>query len=188
MLMHQGWRRMWFMAVVLLIATTPAWAAPIVLFAVDDVGGGLFQYSLLVKNTEASEPLSGLTVLKGHSVFDLDDTSAIGGPQNVGGNPAADWSFLPPVPSFVDELNYFSLHPDADVPIDGSLAGFFFLSMTHPSTISGDDFAVEGIGAISASQIDLGTAQPIPEPSTLLLLCSGLAGSIAFNRTRRSRT
>jgi hypothetical protein len=80
-----------------LTLSAEAWAAPMVLFDVNDLGGGLFQYDLTVDNTGGSEPLNGLLVLQGGSVFGLDPTSAIGAPQDVGGNPAADWSFIAPV-------------------------------------------------------------------------------------------
>jgi len=84
---RQRLRAVGFCATVLtLVASTQSWAGPIVLFTVDDLGGGVFEYNLIVDNTGGSEPLSGLTVIKGNSVFGLDDTSVIGAPENVGGS------------------------------------------------------------------------------------------------------
>ena len=175
----------WLCVVVLFLTmSSQAWATPMALFTVDDLGGGLFQYNLIVDNTGGSEPLSGLNVLKGNSVFGLDDSSVMGAPEDVSGNPAADWSFFAPFPPFIDELNYFSLDPGADVPMDGFLGGFSFRSTTNPTTISGDDFAVEGIGAITASQISMGNAVLVPEPSSLFLLASGLAGVFFSGRKK----
>ena len=61
--------------------------------------------------------------------------------------------------------------------------GFSFVSATDPDTLTGDDFAVEGIGADSATQIDLGIAQRVPEPSRAgLLLGASLVGALAARR------
>src|ERR1700730_1297284 len=121
------YRRLTVGALFLLVLTLgfQAWAAPMVLFSVDDLGGGFFQYDLTVSNNAGTEPLSGLLVLNGGSVFGLDATSIIGAPQDIGGNPAADWSFFAPLPPFVDILSYFSLDTAGDVPINGVLGGFF---------------------------------------------------------------
>ena len=173
-----------------LLLSSQAWAAPTVLFGVDDLGGGLFQYNLTLENNGGSEPLSGLLVLNGGSVFGLDVTSVIGAPQDIGGNPAADWSFIAPFPPFVDPLSYFSMDPAGDVPINGLLGGFFFQSMESPANLSNDDFTVVGIGAISANEIPMGNAQFVPEPSGVLLFLFGLAVSVGasvllrFPRTR----
>jgi hypothetical protein len=153
-------------------------AAPMVLFGVEDLGGGLFQYDLTLNNSGGTEPLSGLLVLNGGSVFGLDASSNIGAPQDVGGNPAADWSFLAPFPPFVDILSYFSLDPAADVPIDGFQGGFSFQSFTAPQSLTSEDFSVVGIGALSATEIPLST-QFVSEPATLVLVLLAVVGWIA---------
>jgi hypothetical protein len=168
-----------------LTLSAEAWAAPMVLFDVNDLGGGLFQYDLTVDNTGGSEPLNGLLVLQGGSVFGLDPTSAIGAPQDVGGNPAADWSFIAPFP--VDPLSYLSLDPTGDMPLNGSLGGFFFQSTQDPANLRNDDFAVVGIGATTARQIPLGNTQFVPELSTLLLLATGLSGLLGYEWRRRKQ-
>ena len=52
------------------------------------------------------------------------------------------------------------------------VAGFSFQSATDPDTLDGADFAVEGIGADSGTQIDLGIAKRVPEPGASLLLAA----------------
>lgn len=152
-----------------LLAIAPAASAlPIVYYDAAAMGGGLFQYLLFVDNDDGGEALAGLNVLHGNSVFGLDGDSAIGAPPG--------WSSFAPLPPFVDDVNYFSLTPGSDIAVDGSLGGFSFVSTTDPDTLTGDDFAVEGIGASTASQIDLGIAQLVPEPLVALLLALGLLG------------
>ena len=151
---------------------TAASAAPIVCYTVTDLGGGLFRYDLVVDNGGGAEGLSGLDILHAGSVFGLDDSSTIGEP--------AGWMSFAPLPPLLDDLDYFSLSTGTDIPVDGSLGGFSFESTTDPDTLSGDDFAVEGIGADSATQIDLGVAMLLPEPSAAaLLLVAGLVGAWA---------
>jgi hypothetical protein len=162
----------------LFVASARAGATPMVLYSVTDLGGGLFQYDLTVDNDGGGEDLAGLNILYGDSVFGLDGSSIIGAPPG--------WLYFAPLPPLIDDLNYFSLDPGADVPIDGTLAGFFFQSSTDPNTLSGDDFAVEGIGADSATQIDLGIAKRVPEPGALLLLAAGGA-VLTSGRGRRLR-
>ena len=173
-------------AVLLLTLGMGAWAGPMVQFGVQDIGGGFFQYNLTLNNQGGTEPLSGLLVLNGGSVFALDSSSNIGAPQDVGGNPAADWSFLSPFPPFVDILSYFSLDPAADVPVNASLGGFFFQSSTSPFALSSGDFAVVGIGAITASQIPLGDALFVPEPASVLLLIPALWIGTAMRKRRHA--
>jgi hypothetical protein len=166
--MHQMFRRVWLCTIVLtLVASTWGWAGPLI-FMVDDLGGGLFQYNFTLTNP-FSVPLSGLNIFNANSVFGLDDFSVIGAPENIGGNPLADWSFFAPSPPFVDELNYFSLHPAADVPIGGSLGGFFFQSTTAPSTLP-----AEGLVLFRDYDLIDASGRQIPEPSIFLLMAIGL--------------
>lgn len=152
-----------------LLAIAPAASAlPIVYYSAAAMGGGLFQYQLVVNNGGGGEALSGLNVLHGHSVFSLDGDSTIGAP--------AGWSSFAPLPPFIDDVNYFSLTPGSDISIGASRSGFSFVSTTDPDTVNGDDFHVEGIGSGTASQIDLGIAQLVPEPSVAMLLALGLVG------------
>jgi hypothetical protein len=82
----------------------------------------------------------------------------------------------------VHDLDYFSLAPGGDVPMGGVLGGFSFVSTKDPNTLTGNDFAVEGIGATSASQIPLGNAQLVPEPATALGLSLGVIGLLVRRR------
>jgi hypothetical protein len=160
-------------ALALAAAGAPALAVPIVTYTVDDLGGGLYQYNLQVANDGGGEALSGLNVRHGDTVFGLDSGSAIGSP---GG-----WDA--PLPSLVDDLAYFSLDESTDIAIGGTLAGFTFQSTTAPGSLGSDDLRVEGIGAGTATQIDLGVAQLVPEPASGLLLAAALAGLGALRRS-----
>ncbi len=161
------WRRMFVALVVAvpLLAASGALAVPIVQYSATDLGGGLFEYQLTVVNDDGSEGLSGLNVLHGGSVFGLDGSSVIGAPSG--------WQFFEPLPPLIDDLNYFSLSPGDDIPVDGTLGGFSFRSTTDPDTLAPGDFEVEGIGSDSATQIPLGDA--LPEPLSGLLLAVALA-------------
>src|SRR5215469_4725047 len=128
----------------LVLALSPqALASAIVTFTAFGVSGGSFEYDLTVGNQGGSEPVSGLLVLNGASTFALDNTSVIGAP--------TEWSFFGPLPPVVNPLSYFSLEAAVDVPIDGSLEGFFFRSFRDPTTLGDNDFSVALIGAVSAS-------------------------------------
>jgi hypothetical protein len=149
-----------------------------VLYTIDIVAPGTYQYNLFVDNSDGGEDLSGLNVLKGNSVFGLDDGSTIGAPTG--------WDSFAPLPPLIDDLNYFSLDSADDVLAGSGLGGFSFVSNREPSTLTGDDFAVEGIGSDCHCQIDLDTAQVMPEPGTALLLGAGLAALAARSRRTRS--
>jgi hypothetical protein len=164
------------------IAVGPqAIASPMVTFSAFAVGAGSFEYDLTVQNQGGSEPVSGLLILNGGSVFALDNTSIIGAPNG--------WSFFAPLPPVVDPLSYFALDSTADVPIDGSLEGFFFQSFKDPDALANNDFAVALIGAISGSETFTGTAQPAPEPAIgwfMMLIAAGLAGFRLRSRIYRA--
>jgi hypothetical protein len=159
----------WLCAAAFALASTSAWTGALTVI-VDDLGGGLFQYNLTLSDP-FSEPISGLNLLHGGSAFGLDDTSVIGAP--------AAWDFFPPLPPLVDELNYFSLDPATDVPIGGSLSGFFFRSSADPATLPADAFAFDVIGANSGAQL--------AEPDLLALVALGGLIALGFVRAGRPR-
>src|SRR5215813_6407086 len=83
-----------------------------------DLGGGLYQYDLVVDNTSGLDPVSGLIVVHGDQVFALDSSSTIGAP--------SAWFFIPPFPSVTDPLSYIALSIADDVAVGDQLGGFSF--------------------------------------------------------------
>lgn len=143
-------------------------ASALVFYTADDLGSGLFRYNLKLDNRMGTEPLSGLNLLFGNSVFGLDGASKVGVPN-------ADWDFLLPDPvGGIDDLDFISLLPAADVAIGQQLAGFSFISMRAPTALVAGEFAVEAIGSDSAQQIPIGDAIAAPEPATLMLIMLAL--------------
>jgi hypothetical protein len=168
--------RPWLLGIVLaLAANTPASANEIQInidndleFAVDNLGGGLFQYDLTLTDHFA-DPLSGLNILFAHSVFGLTDVSVISAP--------AGWGFFAPFPPYVNELNWFSLNPGTDVPVGGSLGGFVFLSTTDPATLEPGNLTFDDIDGTTGRQLEI----PIPDqPNPVLLLTTGLVALLAM--------
>jgi len=155
------WR---FALVLLLAACRPVSATPLQ-FTVDYLGGGLFQYNLSLSDS-FNEPLSGLNILHANTIFGLNASSAIGLP--------AGWGDFAPLPPLVDELNFFSLSPVADVPLGGSLGGFYFQSTTDPATLPSGGIAFDVIGGTSGKQLS------VPDRSNSgLLFFASLASLIA---------
>jgi hypothetical protein len=179
--MQRRRRGVWLCAIALILATSRSGQGAFIVSTVN-LGGGLFQYNLTVQNidlinlaTGSPEPLSGVNLFHGNSVFGLDDSSVINAP--------AGWFFFAPDPGppLVDELNFFSLSPATDIPIGGQLGGFSFQSMTNPATLPSDAFAQDYIGGITGQQIP-----GIPEPSSWILAISGLLVVLAARRVNGS--
>ncbi len=160
------WMRICLFVIVLAAATTTRTSAIPLEFTVDDLGGGMFHYSLTLNN-QFGESLSGLNIFHGFSVFGLDHTSVIGFPSG--------WDFFAPLPPLVDELNWFSLSPATDVPIGGSLSGFTFQSTTDPATLTSGNFGFDVISGQTGRQLT------VPEQTnTGWLLISSIACLLSF--------
>lgn len=172
-------RASWLCAIALLLTLKTPARAQSLLYSVEDLGTGQFQYGLIIDNRGGLEPIAGLSVVNGNSVFDLNPASPIGAPPG--------WDFFAPDPFLgVDSLDYFSLLPATDVPVNAVLAGFTLESSKDPATLSGGDFTVELISRATGKPVFRGVAQPVPEPGSLALLLAGLSVPAAA-WTRRCR-
>lgn len=169
--------RRWLLAAVAVVAlSSRAEAWPIVLVDVTDLGGGVWNYALTIDNTTGPEPIMGLNVLHGDTVFGLNELSNIVAP--------AGWDFFPP-DEFVDDLFFFSLDPGDDVGVGDTLDGFSFDSLTDPGDLTFGDFDVDLVGGETFQQLPIGDIY-LPEPSSLLLFGSGVAAMAARVRKRRA--
>ena len=165
------------------LAPAPAVAGPIVTFRIQELVTGDVRYNLTLDNTTGVEAISGLLVVNPGDVFGLDEFSVARAPQDVGGDPAADWGVTLPLPPGITLLFYLSFFPEGDVAAGASLAGFSFVSPTPLVALRPGDFAVEAILAGSATELPLGDAVFVPEPGLLLLFGTGLA-ALAVRRSR----
>ena len=130
-------------------------------YSAEAQGGGVFEYRFMIDNSGATENVSGMLLLHAGSVFGLDFFSTIDGPVN--------WGFFAPLPPLIDSLDYFSLDAGSDVPIDGTLAGFSFLSDTDPASLGSADLTTILVGSISNTQTPY-TPTQVPEPGGLVLV------------------
>ena len=162
---------------ILLLLLLPAPSRAGLIVTTTALGGGVFQYDLTIANTDLinpntglPEPIAGLNLLKGFSVFGLDSSSTITAP--------AGWMFFAPDPGIplMNELNFFSLDPLFDVPIGVSLGGFSFESLTDPATLRRRDFAHDFVGGITFQNFSA------PEPPVLTLVVLGIALARGFRR------
>ena len=168
---------LWLAAAVALLlgGASPGSAVPHLELISNDTIGPDYLYEMTLYNTDGLEPLSGLNLLDAYTIFGLDDTSTITAP--------AGWDYFAPLPPLVDELNYFSLSGASDIPIDGSLGGFTFLSARDPNTLDWSSLQADAIGGTSSTQIPLLIT---PEPATGVLLAAALAAQAAMRRRARA--
>ena len=140
-----------------------------------DLGGGDFQYEYIVANN--SDPVSDA----GFNIFDVwwdFESDPIDSPLSIHViSTPIPWDWISDDSTFVDAFTY---NVFLGIAPGDSLGGFIFqfdrqVRNTPFEAILAGEFYDEFVS---------GTTAPVPEPSTLILLASGMAGLGVFGRKR----
>ena len=163
------------------------WATPSsqALYSWTDLGGGQWRYDFTLYNT--SDPISEA----GYDLYDFylsfDPMVTVAKVPDIGSPP--DWDFFSDYSSFIQWTSSLPGEPPtgSDIPPGGSLGGFTFISDRLLSPPYFDTYITNPITPWDPVSFS-GYATPllVPEPCTLLLICSGLIGLVGFRRTLRS--
>lgn len=171
-----------FMALVLSFFSNTAWATTSAqaLYLESDLGGGLWKYDYILYNT--SDP--------GYDIYDFtlyfDPAVTI---TNI--LLPSDWGFIsneaPPASgryhNFIDWMSLLPGEPiaGADIAPGTSLNGFSFTSDVRLASLSFDVYLTDPNPPYDPNLYSGNTAS-VPEPSTILLLGSGLAGLVGLRK------
>ncbi len=152
-------------------------------YSVNDLGAGVWEYNYTVSNDTLASNIDEFTIYFTYGMYDNLNVTT----------PVADWDELTVNPQLI-----------LGIPEDGFYDALALVSGIAPGdTASGFSVSFDWLGSdIPGSQsfeivdpsnfnvIDSGSttanANPIPEPGTLMLLCSGLAGLFAFRLSFRT--
>jgi hypothetical protein len=157
-----------------------SWATPSTQAAYFEfnLGGGLWRYDYTLYNTSDPIANAGVDTYDFFLKFNPSVTlSNIASP--------ADWDNISDSSSFIDWFSTLPGQPPfgADISPGSSLSGFGFTSDTRLAPLEFDTLLANPIDPTNPFLYSDNTA-PVPEPTTLLLLGSGLAG-MGYLRVRR---
>lgn len=177
---------LFFMAGILGFTGGTGWAIPSSqsLYQEYDLGGGLWRYDYTLYNTSDPVENTGYNLYDFFLYFDSTVTlSVILSP--------ADWDFnsneSPPASgNYHDFIDWFSTLPGepptgADIAPGGFLGGFSLTSDTRLASLSYDVFLTNPDPTLDPVLYSGNTAS-VPEPSTVLLIGSGLIGLAGLRR------
>ena len=168
--------------ILFVLLSNPVWAIPMadIRYLETDIGGGSFRYDYFITNT--TDPLTD----PGLDIFDVLFTFDSAVELTIVSLPT-DWDSFSGI-GFAETFSIsFGAPPDgADIGPGMTLGGFNFL---FSAQVGNTDFSALFFDSILGEPDGefAGTTAPVPEPATILLLASGMAGLGIFGRKRFKR-
>ncbi|OEU64980.1 MAG: hypothetical protein BBJ57_09065 [Desulfobacterales bacterium PC51MH44] len=174
-----------FMILGFIVGTTPVVYATTILYDLTDLGGGVWEYDYSVTNDTLTSNIEEFTIFFEYGLYEnLSVTSLLADWDEIAIDPALILGV--PDDGFYDALAILPAGIAPGTTVSGFSVSFDWLGSDTPW---GASQSFDVVDPITFASLDSGGTAPIPEPGTIVLVGTGLAGLAGIGkRLNRKRT